>query len=166
MNIYWGYNKLYWYHRYCCSLDESCYESSRWRGLGGEMFDYVHNWWIAANLLSLITHWGRVTQICVGKRTMIGSDNGLSPGRRQAIIWTSAGILLIGPLVTNSSEFLIVIYTFSFSKMHLIMSSAKWRPFCLDINVLMRQMSWDDVAELDVGFGVCIRAISVVLVHA
>ena len=27
----------------------------------------------------------------------IGSDNGLLPGRRQAIIWTSDGILLIGP---------------------------------------------------------------------
>ena len=34
-------------------------------------------------------------------------DNGLSPGRRQAIIWTSAGILLIGPLRTNFSEILI-----------------------------------------------------------
>ena len=27
--------------------------------------------------------------------TIIGSDNGLSPDRRQAIIWTKAGILLI-----------------------------------------------------------------------
>ena len=31
--------------------------------------------------------------ICVGKLIIIGSDNGLLPGRRQAIIWTSAGIL-------------------------------------------------------------------------
>ena len=45
-----------------------------------------------------LTHWGRVTHICVGKLTIIGSDNGLSPGRRQAIIWTNAGILLIRPL--------------------------------------------------------------------
>ena len=36
--------------------------------------------------------------ICVGKLTIIGSDNGLSPRRRQAIIWTNAGILLIRPL--------------------------------------------------------------------
>ena len=42
-----------------------------------------------------ITYWGRATHICVGKLTIIDSDNGLSPGRRQAIIWTSAGILLI-----------------------------------------------------------------------
>ena len=42
-----------------------------------------------------ITHWGRVMHICVNKLIIIGSDNGLSPGRRQAIIWTNAGILLI-----------------------------------------------------------------------
>ena len=29
--------------------------------------------------------------------TIIGSDNGLWSGRHQAIIWTNAGILLIGP---------------------------------------------------------------------
>ena len=33
-----------------------------------------------------LTHWGRATHICVGNLTIIGSDNGLSPGRRQAII--------------------------------------------------------------------------------
>ena len=37
---------------------------------------------------SYLTHWGRVTHICVGNLTTIGSDNGLPPGRRQAIIWT------------------------------------------------------------------------------
>ena len=44
-----------------------------------------------------LTHWGLVTQTCVGKLNIIGSDNDLSPGRRQAIIWTNTGILLIGP---------------------------------------------------------------------
>ena len=77
----------------------------------------------------LSTHWGRATHICVGKLTTIGSDNGLSPGRRQAIIWTIAGILLLGPLGTYFSEILIRIQTFSFKKMHLKMSSAIWRPF-------------------------------------
>ena len=77
-----------------------------------------------------------MTHICVVKLTIIGSDNGLSPGRRQAIIWTNAGILLIGPLGTNFSDILIGIQTFSFKKMHLTMSSAKWRPFCLGLNVL------------------------------
>ena len=74
--------------------------------------------------------------ICVGKLTIIGSDNGLSPGRRQAIIWTNAGILLIGPLGTNFNEIFIEIHTFSFKKIHLKMSSGKWRPFCLGLNVL------------------------------
>ena len=86
---------------------------------------------------SNLTHWGRMTHICVGKLTTIGSDNGLSPGRRQSIIWTIAGILLIWPLGTNFSEILIWNQTFSFKKMHLKMSSAKWRPFCLGLNVLI-----------------------------
>ena len=59
------------------------------------------------------THWGRVTNMYVSKLTIIDSDNGLSPGRRQAIIWTNAGILLTGSLTTNFSEILIKIYTFS-----------------------------------------------------
>ena len=85
-----------------------------------------------------LTHWGRVTHVCVSKLTNIVSDNGLSPGRRQAIIWTNAGILLIGPLGTNSSEILIGIRTFWLKKMRLKVSSAKWRPFCLGLNVLNR----------------------------
>ena len=48
-----------------------------------------------------LTHWSRMTHICLSKLTIIGSDNGLSPDRRQAIIWTNVGILLIGTLATN-----------------------------------------------------------------
>ena len=84
-----------------------------------------------------ITHWGRVTHICVGNLAIIGSDNGLSPGRCQSTIWTNAGILLIGPLGTNISEIRIGIRTFWVKKIHLKMSSAKWRLFCLGHNVLM-----------------------------
>ena len=84
-----------------------------------------------------ITHWGQVMHICVSKLTIIGSDNGLSPGRRQAIIWANAGILLIRTWGTNFSEILSEIRAFSFKKMHLKMSSAKWRPFCLCFNVLI-----------------------------
>ena len=51
-----------------------------------------------------LTHWGRVTHICVSRLTITGSDNGLSPGRRQAIISNNARILLIGLLGTNFSE--------------------------------------------------------------
>ena len=60
-----------------------------------------------------------MTHICVSKVTIICSDNGLSPHWRQAIIWTIAGISLIGPLRTNFSEILIGIQIFSFKKMHL-----------------------------------------------
>ena len=77
--------------------------------------------------LALLTHWGRVTHMCVCRLNTIGSENGLSAGRRQAIIWTNAEILLIW---TNFNEILIKIHTFSFEKTFLEMSSAKWRPLC------------------------------------
>ena len=91
-----------------------------------------------------LTHWGRVTHICVSDLTNIGSDNGLSPGRRQAIIWTNAGVLLIGPLGTNFSKILIGIQTFSFNKLHLKKSSAKWRLFCLGLNELRLSYWWNN----------------------
>ena len=84
-------------------------------------------------ILPCLTHWGRVTHICVGKLTIIGSDNGLSPGRRQAIIRTSAGILLIRNKhqwnFNRNSNIFIQENAFE-------VSSAKWRPFCLGLNVL------------------------------
>ena len=118
-----------------------------------DAFDYHHKWtksW-SVHIMPVwhqaitLTHWGRVTHICVGKQTIIGSDNGLSPGRRQAIIWTNAGILLIGRLGTNFSDISIKIVTFSFTKMRLKVSSAKWRPFCLSLNVLI----YDDFLSVE-----------------
>ena len=83
--------------------------------------------------------------------TIIGSDNGLLPGRCQAIIWTNAGILLIGTLGTNFSEILSKIHTFSFKKMHLKMSSGRWGPFCLGLNELItflpHRVQWQMVDE-------------------
>ena len=106
-------------------------------------------WWPLLGSLSWcpLSHWGRVTHICVSRLTITASDNGLLPGRRQAIIWTNAGISLIGPLGTNYSENLIEILTFSFTKMRLKVSSAKWRPFCLGLNVL----SQVTVTQLNMG---------------
>ena len=91
---------------------------------------------IFSNACFELTHRGQVTHICISKLTITGSDNGLSPGRRQAIIWSNAGILLIRTLGTNFSEIVIEIQTFSLKKMRLKMSSGKWRPFCLGLNVL------------------------------
>ena len=87
-------------------------------------------------VIDVLTRWGRVKHICVSKLTIIGSNNGLSPDRRQAIICTNAGLLLMGPLGTNFSEILIEILTFLFKKMRLKVLSAKRRPFCLGLNVL------------------------------
>ena len=79
-------------------------------------------------------------RIFVSKLTNIASDNGLSPDRHQAIIWTNAGILLIRPLRTNFREILIESHVFSFKKMCLKVSFAKWRPFCLGDNVLIASL--------------------------
>ena len=97
----------------------------------------LRNAWhlVLAHRLTVLTHWGRVTHICVSKLTIIGSDNGLAPGGRQAINWTNAGIMLIRPLGTNFNWMLIEILS-------LKVSSAKWRPFCLGLNVL-RRILWE-----------------------
>ena len=54
--------------------------------------------------VSTLIDWGPVTRICISNLTIIGSDNSLSPGRRHAIIWTDAGILLIGPSKADFNE--------------------------------------------------------------
>ena len=77
-----------------------------------------------------------MTHMCVIKLAIIVSDNGLSPGRRQAIIWTIAGILLIGPVVINFNDISIGVHTFSLKKIHFKMSSGKWRTFCLGLYMI------------------------------
>ena len=87
-------------------------------------------------MLCIIYHWGsRGTHICVSKLTIIVSDNGLAPTRRQAIIWTNAGILLIRTFRTHLSEIISEIHRFLFKKTRFKMSG-KWRPSCLGLNVL------------------------------
>ena len=87
------------------------------------------------HMARVLTHWCRVTHICVAYLTTIALENNLSPRRRKAIIWINARILLVRPLGTNFNEILIEIHKFPFKKMHLKTSSAKWRPFCLGLNV-------------------------------
>ena len=88
-------------------------------------FAYTNHWHFSSTDYVRLAHWDRVTHICVGTIANIGSDNGLSPGWCQAIIWTNAGILLIGLLGTNCSGILSKIHTSSFKKMHFKTSSAK-----------------------------------------
>ena len=45
----------------------------------------------------------RGTHICVSILSIIGSDSGLSPGRRQVIIWINAGISLIFFIMMRTS---------------------------------------------------------------
>ena len=74
--------------------------------------------------------------IYVSKLTIIGSDNGLSPGQRQAIIWTNAGILLTGSLVTHFNETLTQFIYFhsrkSFWKCRLENSASMSQPQCVN----------------------------------
>ena len=83
----------------------------------------------------------RMTRICVSILTTIGSDNGLSPRRCLTIIhylnqcWNIVNWTHGNKLQWN----LIAIQTFSFRKMYLQMSSAKWRPFCLSLDVLRQR---------------------------
>ena len=95
-----------------------------------------------------LTHWGQVTNIWISKITIIDSDNGLSPGLRQTIIWTNAGTLLIR--TSNLSNKLQWNCAFSFKKTHLKMSSAKWLQFCLSLNVLndCSCREWPNMARL------------------
>ena len=46
-----------------------------------------------------------MTHLYVNELTIIGSDNGYAPDRRQAIIWTNAGILLIETMEKTSVNF-------------------------------------------------------------
>ena len=70
--------------------------------------------------------------ICVGKLAITGSDDGLAPGRRQAIIWTNAAVLLIRTLGTNFSDILSEINIFSnaFENVVCEMASIFSRPEC------------------------------------
>ena len=91
-------------------------------------YTYVYICWRKNWFLPIrINHWSRVTHICVGKLIIIGSDNGLSPARRQAIIWTNAAILLIRPLGTN-----LFIQENAFENIACEMASILSRPQCVN----------------------------------
>ena len=128
---------------------------SFWSGHYHECNIFVWNWsnamdiWSTQRILMAccLTHWGRVTHICISQIIIIGSESGLSPDRRQAIIRNNDGILLFGPLGRNFSEISVEIYSFSFENMpiwkclenggHLVSASIS----CLGLNVLTTRAS-------------------------
>ena len=58
-------------------------------------FKHCCTYQIGPDIGGILSHWGQVMHLNISKQNIIGSDNGLMPGRHQAIIWTNAGILLI-----------------------------------------------------------------------
>ena len=118
------------------------------------IYRIIHIWPLNVLINSL-----RPTHICVCKFTIIGSDKGLSLSRRQAIIWTNAGILFIRLLETNFIEILIEIHISSFKKMHLKMLSAKCRTFCLGLIVLTHRPIGDVSVILNVQFSNVIQSL-------
>ena len=131
-----------WFVRVCChnavGLVLTVQQIPRPNGLGISLsVSHTPPWlWEQTPSETVSTHWGRVTHLCIIELNIIGSDNGWSPGQCQTIIWTNAGVLSIEPLRTNFSEILIKVHTFSFKKMRLKVSAAKWQPFWLGLNVL------------------------------
>ena len=95
-----------------------------------------------------------MTHICVSKLTIIGSDNGSSPDRRQAIIWTNAGILLIGPLGTNFSEIVMEILRNFFIQENAFESvvcetaSILYRPQCVKTLRASSSKFWLSVTDI------------------
>ena len=78
-----------------------------------------------------LTHRGRVSQYMPFMVQIMG----LSPARRQPIIWTIDGLLSISLQATYFQEILFGIQEFRFKKMHFKMSSAKRQPSCLGLSV-------------------------------
>ena len=142
-------------------------KSLRWAWISGQLLIYAHNYHNLQCLLVpfmgnpiecvstpclqalvhwWITHWGRMTHICSSKLTIIGSDNGLSPVRRQPIIRTSDDSLLTRPWGIYFNEILFEIQRFSFKKIDMKMSRAKmsailsW-PQCVTIGPWPRTVS-------------------------
>ena len=84
--------------------------------------------------LNELTYWSRVMYICISK---LGHHWFRSLLWHQAIIWTYADLMLIEPSRTNFSEIWLKIWGLTFKKIYLKMSSTKWRPLCLCLNVLL-----------------------------
>ena len=132
------------YAAYCSSIYTSCLIYVNEYDKINETFQFqwtLYEQYRNADLTLIIAsfiHWSGVPHIGLNKLTIIGSDNGLSSGGRQAIILTNAGILLIGTLRTIFIEIWSEIHEFSFKKMHLEMWSVKWLQFCPGLNVLTK----------------------------
>ena len=82
------------------------------------IYKIIHNHQciIIKSLSVHLTHLSLVQYIYVSELVSIGSGNGLSHVRHQAISWNNADLLSIGPPGTNLIEIWIKIQSFSFMK--------------------------------------------------
>ena len=66
-----------------------------------------------------LTHWGPVTHIFVGNLTIIGSDNGLSPGRCQiALVYIMPSLHQILVIIIQSGTFVVIEAYINCKKVH------------------------------------------------
>ena len=101
----------------------------------------------------LLTLWGRVTHICVSKQAIIGSENGLSPGRCQVIIWTCAGLLVIwtfgNKLQWNLNKNLyIFIQENAFENVVWKMAAILSRPQCVELILIIITFLQTSISKL------------------
>ena len=107
------------------SINQTVDWRMKWRGLNVREPDVVKTHWILATHIYAVVKW-----------VIIASGNGLSLMWHQAVVWTTAGLFLIGSLRTNFSEIRTKnVYIFR-QDIEVEISSAKWRPFCLGFNIL------------------------------
>ena len=152
-------------NHYIFLLFDTCFSKKYAYVIVSSYFNPIYLWVDSLNqnlLLTLqfclaLTHWGRVTHICVSKLIIIASDNGLSPGQRQAIIWTNAGTSLINYLGTNFSENIdrnsyIFIQENTFENVVCEMSAILSRPQCVNPSTLYYWQSGIRM-KLDTGLG-------------
>ena len=98
------------------------------------------------------SHWGRVTHLCGSKIIIIGSKTCLSSGRRRAIIWTNAGILLIRSLGIHFSEIqsksIIFIQDNAFENAVCQMAFVYSQPQCVKMEVMYQLNTYNSIIVL------------------
>ena len=95
-----------------------------------------------------------MTYICVSKLAIIGSDNGLLPGRRQVINWISVGILFIGPSGINCNfnrNVHIFIQENAFENVVCKMASILSRPQCADLKTPKLRITGQAITRTNAG---------------
>ena len=95
-----------------------CWNDFNRKGISMYVIAYIHTRRNQEKQPGVFNSSPLVTHMCVVNQVSIGSVNGLSPIRGQAIIWTNVHLLSIGPLGRKFSEIRITMQNFSFKKMH------------------------------------------------